>query len=285
MDNNLQTIDAEMNNIVDAFSADDNLALMQASGQHNTGGDRREGLSRLNINYDTETEDGQTLTRGDWKMFYDGEYVYTKEVYLRPILRTFEWSQFNAEEGNFSCKSVQKPTMTGDFPDTEGGSKCGRLLSSDEEKLGEDDPLRLKSRSAVCNQVIYGIASGDFVKGNGEKVKVEGHPVVAYFKRSGFIPISSFINSLTKQRKIMQKCVIKIGTQRQKKGSVTFWIPVPSLSSETDITDNDKELMKKFAETVKSHNENIMNQYRDAVKLVSPAKDDDLAGDFNVAHA
>ena len=61
MDNNLQTISTEMDQIVDAFSADDATALMQASGQ-NIGGDRREGLSRLNINYDTETEDGHTLT-------------------------------------------------------------------------------------------------------------------------------------------------------------------------------------------------------------------------------
>jgi len=284
MDNNLQTISTEMDQIVDAFSADDATALMQASGQ-NIGGDRREGLSRLNINYDTETEDGHTLTRGDWKMFYEGEYIYAKEVFLQPILRTFEWSLFNAEEGNFSCKSIQKPTMTGDFPDTDGGTKCGRLPVDEEEKLKDDDPVRLRSRSAVCNQVIYGMISGSFVKGNKEKIEVKNHPVISYFKRSGFVPISSFIQTLTRQKKIMQKCVIKIGTQRQKKGSVTYWIPVPSLSSETEINDTDKELMKKFAETVKAHNENIMNQYRDAVKLISPAKDDDLAGDFSAANA
>ena len=284
MDNNLQTISTEMDQIVDAFSADDATALMQASGQ-NIGGDRREGLSRLNINYDTETEDGHTLTRGDWKMFYEGEYIYAKEVFLQPILRTFEWSLFNAEEGNFSCKSIQKPTMTGDFPDTDGGTKCGRLSVDEEEKLKDDDPVRLRSRSAVCNQVIYGMISGSFVKGNKEKIEVKNHPVISYFKRSGFVPISSFIQTLTRQKKIMQKCVIKIGTQRQKKGSVTYWIPVPRLSSETEINDTDKELMKKFAETVKAHNENIMNQYRDAVKLISPAKDDDLAGDFSAANA
>ena len=284
MDNNLQTISTEMDQIVDAFSADDATALMQASGQ-NIGGDRREGLSRLNINYDTETEDGHTLTRGDWKMFYEGEYIYAKEVFLQPILRTFEWSLFNAEEGNFSCKSIQKPTMTGDFPDTDCGTKCGRLSVDEEEKLKDDDPVRLRSRSAVCNQVIYGMISGSFVKGNKEKIEVKNHPVISYFKRSGFVPISSFIQTLTRQKKIMQKCVIKIGTQRQKKGSVTYWIPVPSLSSETEINDTDKELMKKFAETVKAHNDNIMNQYRDAVKLISPAKDDDLAGDFSAANA
>lgn len=284
MDNNLQTIDTEMNQIVDAFSSDDTKALMEITGQGST--NKSEGLSRININYDTETEDGVTLTRGDWKVFVSGEYLYAKEVFFRPILRTFEWSLFDADEGAFSCKSVQKPTLAGDFPDTEGGSKCGRLSASDEEKLKDDDPMRLRSRSAVCNQVLYGMVSGTYKKATGEEVVLENHPVVAYFKRSGFLPMSNFINSLTKQKKIMQKVWIKLATSKQKKGSVIFWIPVPTLSSECEITDDDKALMKKFAETVKAHNQTIMEQYRQTAKLKSPAEDDNLAGDFdNVANA
>ena len=45
------------------------------------------------------------------------------------------------ELGNFKCKSVQKPTMSGDFPDTEGGNKCGRLSPQEEEKLSDDVQL------------------------------------------------------------------------------------------------------------------------------------------------
>jgi hypothetical protein len=273
-----------MNQIVDAFSSDDTKTLMEMTGQGST--NKSEGLSRININYDTETEDGVTLTRGDWKVFVSGEYLYAKEVFFRPILRTFEWSLFDADEGAFSCKSVQKPTLAGDFPDTEGGSKCGRLSASDEEKLKDDDPMRLRSRSAVCNQVLYGMVSGTYKKATGEEVVLENHPVVAYFKRSGFLPMSNFINSLTKQKKIMQKVWIKLATSKQKKGSVIFWIPVPTLSSECEITDDDKALMKKFAETVKAHNQTIMEQYRQTAKLKSPAEDDNLAGDFdNVANA
>ena len=106
-------------------------SLMNLTGQSTTS-KSNQGLSRLNINYDVETEDGQTLTRGDWKMMYEGEMVYAKSVLIRPILRTYEWSVFDPELGNFKCKSVQKPTMSGDFPDTEGGNKCGRLSPQEE---------------------------------------------------------------------------------------------------------------------------------------------------------
>jgi hypothetical protein len=282
MDTNVQTMNTEIDNIVGSFSNDDIESLMSLTGQ-STVSKSNQGLSRLNINYDVETEDGQTLTRGDWKMMYEGEMVYAKSVLIRPILRTYEWSVFDPELGNFKCKSVQKPTMSGDFPDTEGGNKCGRLSPQEEEKLSDDDPVKLQSRTAVCNQVLYCVISGNFVKGNKEAVKIESHPVVAYFKKSGFVPMKNFIESLTKQKKIMQKCWINMATAKQKKGSVTYWTPVPTLKSETDITDQDKELMKKFAETVKAANQSVLEQSRDASKLQIVEADENLANDFNAS--
>ena len=280
MDTNVQTMNTEIDNIVGSFSNDDIESLMNLTGQ-STVSKSNQGLSRLNINYDIETEDGHTLTRGDWKMMYEGEMVYAKSVLIRPILRTYEWSVFDPELGNFKCKSVQKPTMSGDFPDTEGGNKCGRLSPQEEEKLSDDDPVKLQSRTAVCNQVLYCVISGNFVKGNKEAVKIDSHPVVAYFKKSGFVPMKNFIESLTKQKKIMQKCWINMATAKQKKGSVTYWTPVPTLKSETDITDQDKELMKKFAETVKAANQSVLEQSRDYSKLQVVDADDSLANDFN----
>ena len=280
MDNNLQTMTDEMDNIVSSFDSDDTDAFMQLSGQGKAP-KVSQGLSRININYDVETEDGKTLTRGDWKMMYEGEMIYAKTVILRPILRTFEWSVFDPDQNSFSCKSVQKPSLSGDFPDTEGGNKCGRLSAEDEERLKDDDPTKLRSRSAVCNQVLYSVISGDFKRGNGEAVRVDNHPVVAYFKRSGFVPIRNFIDSLTKQKKIMQKCNISLGTAKQKKGSVQYWIPVPTLDSETTISEEDKALMKKFADTVKAHNQNVLEQSRESVKLVNNTDEDSLADDFN----
>ena len=278
------TIGNEMDQLVSAFNDDDTATFMELTGQAKATSSNT-GLSRLNINYDTETDDGVALTRGSWKMFVDGEYIYAKEVYIRPILRTFEWSVWDMEQGTFSCKSVQKPTLSGEFPDTQAGNKCGRLPKKEEEILSDDDPLKLKSRSATCNQVIYGQVSGDFVKANGDPAKMDNHPFVAYFKRSGFKPIREFIDGLTRQKKIMQKVVIKLATGRVKSGSVVYYIPVPSLHKEVEVLDTDKTLMKDFSETVKAHNENVLNQFREAQKLISPSEEQDLSADFNVKSA
>ena len=277
------TIGNEMDQLVSAFNDDDTATFMELTGQAKA--TSNVGLPRLNINYETETDDGVALTRGMWKMFLDGEFIYAKDVLIRPILRTFEWSVYDMEQGMFSCKSVQKPTLAGEFPDSLAGNKCGRLSLKEEETLHEDDPLKIKSRSAVCNQVIYGQITGDFTKADGTKVDIKDKPFVSYFKRSGFRPIRDFIDSLTRQKKIMQKVVIKLTTSRMKSGSVVYYVPVPTLHSEVQVSDTDKALMKNFSETVKAHNENVLNQHREALKLISPSEEQDLSADFNVKSA
>lgn len=279
----MTTIGNEMDQLVSAFSDDDTATFMELTGQAKS--TSNVGLPRLNINYDTETDDGVALTRGSWKMFLDGEFLYAKEVFIRPILRTFEWSVYDMEQGTFTCKSVQKPTLSGEFPDTLAGNKCGRLSAKEEELLSDDDPLKVKSRSAVCNQVIYGQVSGAFTKADGTKVDVKDKPFVSYFKRSGFKPIRDFIDSLTRQKKIMQKVMIKLTTSRVKSGSVIYYIPVPTLHSEVQVSDSDKALMKDFSETVKAHNENVLIQHREAQKLISPSEEQDLSADFDAKSA
>ena len=286
--NEVMEMDNDLDSIVAAMSSDNVEEMMKLTGQ---GGavTERVGLPRLNINYDQETDDGHNLTRGDWKMYLDGRFIFAREVKLRAMLRTYEYSMWDAEanegKGGFSCKSVQKTSFGGMFPDTQGGNKCGRLTRDEEDALDKDDPRYLTSRAVVCNQVIYGRISGDFNEADGTSCVVTDEPVIAYFKRSGFKPISDFIQSLTKQNKLMAQTSILLRTNKQKKGSVTYWTPMPTFDSTVSITDADKELMGTFAETVKGHNENVMNGHREATKLMSDDADIDLAADFADADA
>ena len=82
----------------------------------------------------------------------------------------------------------------------------------------------------VCNQVIYGKLTGDFVDADGNGVQIKDQPIISYFKRSGFKPVADFIDTLNKQKKVMQKCIANFSTQKNKKGSVTYWTPSVSLA-------------------------------------------------------
>ena len=279
---NLAALD-DVDKLVQAFEAGDDQALMEATGQ-STGGNRQVGLPRININYDAEDEDGKSLTRGEWKMMYEGKMVYAPSVDIQILLRTYEYSVWDQETGSFSNKSVQKTLLSGDFPDSLGGNKCGRLTRDQEDALSKDDPAYLHSRSVVCNQVIYGKLTGDFVDADGNSFQIKDQPIISYFKRSGFKPVADFIDTLNKQKKVMQKCIANFSTQKNKKGSVTYWTPAVSLGKTTDIKEADKDLMRMFGDTVKAHNETITNQYREAVKMVVTNDESDLASDFVDVH-
>ena len=279
---NLAALD-DVDKLVQAFEAGDDQALMEATGQ-STGGNRQVGLPRININYDAEDEDGKPLTRGEWKMMYEGKMVYAPSVDIQILLRTYEYSVWDQETGSFSNKSVQKTLLSGDFPDSLGGNKCGRLTRDEEDALSKDDPAYLHSRSVVCNQVIYGKLTGDFVDADGNRIQIKDQPIISYFKRSGFKPVADFIDTLNKQKKVMQKCIANFSTQKNKKGSVTYWTPAVSLGKTTDIKEADKDLMRMFGDTVKAHNETVTNQYREAVKMVVTNDESDLASDFVDVH-
>ena len=279
----IQEMYSEMDALVAALQNDNTEELKKLTGQGDGGGDRV-GLPRLGINYDQENDDGNSLTRGHWKIFLDGEFLYAPEVKIQSLMRMFEYSMWDAEanegRGGFSCKSVQKPSFGGTFPDTEGGNKCGRLTRDEEEKLNDQDPAYLKSRAVICNQVIYGTISGTFKNGAGKEVKVDKKPMIAYFKKSGFKPIADFIGGLGRQDKVMAHCEITLRTHKNKKGSVTYWTPVPTLSGTVGLSEDDKHLVVKFDQTIRAHNESVLQEFKEAQKLLLSEDDSDLASDF-----
>jgi hypothetical protein len=278
MGNEIEMINDDLNNFLTAFDEGNEKALMEMSGQADGDSKPKMGLPRLTINYETETDDGTLLPRGAWRIWNGSGVVYADDVQIRPLLRTFEWSVWDQEEGRFSCKSVQKNKLGGEFPDTLGGNKCGRLSKQEEEALSPDDPQVLLSRSVNCNQVIYGIMDAPKAQdAQGVETPIEAMPFVAYFKRSGFRPVSDFIQKQLTDRKIMmQKAVINFTTEKQKNGGVVYWTPKLSLVKEVSITDSDKELMKKFGETVVAHNESVFEEYKQAQKAMSNPADIDL---------
>lgn len=279
MSNELQTVNDDLNTFLTAFEEGNESALMEMSGQADGEAKPKMGLPRLTINYETETDDGISLRRGSWRIWNGSAVTYADTVQIRPLLRTYEWSVWDQEEGKFSCKSVQKNKLSGDFPDTSGGNKCGRLSRQEEEALGQDDPRVLLSRSVNCNQVIYGVLDApEAALADGTAAPIEAMPFVAYFKRSGFRPVSDFIQKqLTDRKIIMQKAVIEFTTEKQKNGGVIYWTPKLSLVKEVSISDTDRELMKKFGETVIAHNESVFDDYKAAQKANASADDIDLS--------
>jgi len=279
--NDLVNVNDVFDNIMKAAEQGDTAQLMALSGQ-TTDEAPKQGLSRLNINYETETDEGVTLKKGAWKLYHNGEFIYADKVLFRPLVRTYEWSTWDPEEGRFASRSVQTPSLNNRFPDTTGGDKCGRLTKSEEESLGSDHPSVLASRAATCNQVFYATITMTGKTADGREVSLADYPVVSYFKRSGFRPAREAIETITEKKKAMSEVVFELSTERKKQGSVTYFVPV--FKDTGDIVKTDKssmDLMKTFYETIKASNNTILEQYREALKLQKTSEEKDLEADFN----
>jgi hypothetical protein len=277
MENDMGT-DLEM--VMNEFSvdiSDDKDALLAALGQDGVAESKQSSLASLRINYDADTEEGHTLKRGTWKVWNGSENVYADSVVINPMLRTFEYSIYDQEEGAFTCRSVQRKKMTEAFPDNSGGMKCGRLTRSEEQDLAEDDPRLLLSKSVTCNIIIYGqLDMKDAVNAAGEASPVENLPFVGYFKRSGFRPMNDFIQQ--KLGKIpLPTALVELKTKRMANGGVTYWIPQPELVKEVSFTPERKELMQKFLDTVGAANAKILGEHKEALKQLMSDEDVDLA--------
>ena len=138
MSTEISTVDATLDGLVSAFSEGNEERLMALTGQDD--GATKNLLPKLAINYDTDTEDGKSLKKGTWRIMHDGRFVYSDNVIIRPFMRTFFWSLWDSEEGRSVSSSIQKTVMSGDFPDSAGGNKCGRLAKDEVESLPDDDP-------------------------------------------------------------------------------------------------------------------------------------------------
>ena len=273
----LATIDNAFDGMLEAVKSGNTEDLMKLTGQ----GDEdvpKQGLSRMNINYTDETDEGIALKKGVWKMYYEGEFVYADKVDFRALMRTYEWSVWDQDEGKFASRSVQAPSLEYQFPDTTGGFKCGRLTKSEEEQLGEDHPSTLASRLATCNQVFYAVVSMNGKTAEGTEVQIKDYPVMTYFKKSGFRPAREAIQKLDK--KPMQEVVFELTTKRNKQGSVVYYTPVFTRKGEAKLDEATFEMIEMFKETIKASNSNILNQHKEALKAKASEEEVDLAADF-----
>ena len=270
--------------VTDEFAidiSDDKNALLAALGQDGVTEQKQSGPASLRINYDADTEEGHTLKRGTWKVWNGKENVYSDSVLINPMLRTFEYSIYDQEEGAFTCRSVQRKKLQEAFPDNSGGMKCGRLTRNEEQGLSEDDPRLLLSKSVTCNIILYGqLDMPNAVNAAGEASPVENLPFVGYFKRSGFRPINDFIQNNLGNKIPLPTALIELKTKRMANGGVTYWIPQPSLVKEVSFSPERKELMQKFMDTVSAANSKIIGEHKEAMKQNMTSEDVDLSARF-----
>lgn len=268
-DTNALAVPTDFNTLSDA-------ELMKLTGQTDGGGGQGSVLGRLTINYQTEDENDKPLPRGHFVLPVDGDKVYAKEVTFRPFIRLYAYSYWDNSEEEFTS-SVQMPSLGDQFADSKGSYKCGKLSREEVEKLPENDPQRIIQSAIKCNQVIYGVATLTGKKSDEQEVNVKEVPCVLYAKGTNYLPFSSALSGLAKQKKPMIRTNLMLSTKKQKSGGNTYFSINIKTGSTVDLSDTDKELLKEFMVAIKSVNESVMEKHRSAIKSKTKDGDHSLA--------
>ena len=267
-DTNALAIPADFNSISDT-------ELMKLTGQTENGG-HGSVLSRLSINYQTEDENDKPLPRGHFVLPIDGDNVYAKEVTFRPFIRLYAYSYWDNSEEEFTS-SVQMPSLGDQFADSRGTYKCGKLSREEIERLPDNDPQRVIQSSIKCNQVLYGVATLSGKKSDEQEMKVKEVPCTFYAKGVNYIPFSTMLSGLVKQKKPMIRTNLMLSTKKQKSGGNTYFSVGIKTGSTVELSDTDKDLLKEFMVAIKAVNESVMEKHRSAVKSKTKDGDHSLA--------
>ena len=267
-DTNALAIPTDFNSISDT-------ELMKLTGQTENGG-HGSVLGRLSINYQTEDENDKPLPRGHFVLPIDGDNVYAKEVTFRPFIRLYAYSYWDNSEEEFTS-SVQIPSLGDQFADSRGTYKCGKLSREEIERLPDNDPQRVIQSSIKCNQVLYGVATLSGKKSDEQEMKVKEVPCTFYAKGVNYIPFSTMLSGLVKQKKPMIRTNLMLSTKKQKSGGNTYFSVGIKTGSTVELSDTDKDLLKEFMVAIKAVNESVMEKHRSAVKSKTKDGDHSLA--------
>ena len=275
-DTNLTTVE-DLNSI-----STENLAAMM--GQVGLGKPVNAGIPRLAIEQMAENDEGERLPKGNIRLRVDGvDYYFDKDPLVRLYARYFAYDAFNAENPKESPRTVMKPSLKDDFPDSKGGNKCGKLSAQEVDALPKDSSLLAAQKAIKCTQIVYGyVHSGTAKTIEGQEQDMSGTPFVWSVRGSAFQPIWNYIAKLG-QKTIMFSRVVEIRTKRNKMGSVTYFTPELEDIETLPLNDDDVGRINTIMEDIKKYNDRIVSQHKEHLKDKLTSSELDVSDSLEVA--
>ena len=241
------------------------------------------GLPRLAIEQDTESDSGEALPKGHYRLRSGDHTFHVKSPVVRFFVRYFTYDLWNAENPEDSIRSVMKASLRDEFPDSSGGMKSGKLSKKEAETLTPNSIEAAKQKLIKTTQVIYGIIhEGVGVTVDGEEQDLKGTPFIYSARGSAYVPVSDHIKKLG-SRKIMFSILTKLATQRHKNGAVVYYSPVLIEGDTVKIDSKDMEQLKLFFDDIEKYNSRILKSYNEHQKAVLTSEELDIDRELEVA--
>jgi len=238
---------------------------MKAIGQDD-GTSTSDGIPRLSINRNPEDDNGNKLPVGEFSVFDTtlGKVAYGKPVTFRPFLSGMQYMNYSPDKGEYVNRSIIFSSHKDEAIDMLGGVNCGKVPYKDRDQLTPEQ--QVEQRTIRCYRLVYGLVSFGGKLADGSVHNVNELPALYRVSGTAFLPVSNAIKSLKDSGKLMFKCTLKLDTERQKRGGNTFYVPVitPNSNTQIEFTSKDNDTLTVFKDAIDKENQEVISAYKKA---------------------
>lgn len=239
--------------------------IMKAIGQDD-GTSTSDGIPRLSINRNPEDDNGNKLPVGEFSVFDTtiGKVAYGKPVTFRPFLSGMQYMNYSPDKGEYINRSIIFSSHKDEAIDMLGGVNCGKVPYKDRDQLTPEQ--QVEQRTIRCYRLVYGLVSFKGKLADGSVHNVDELPALYRVSGTAFLPVSNAIKSLKDSGKLMFKCTLKLDTERQKRGGNTFYVPVitPNSNTQIEFTSKDNDTLTVFKGAIDNENQEVISAYKKA---------------------
>ena len=239
--------------------------IMKAIGQDD-GTNTGDGIPRLSINRNPEDDNGNKLPVGEFSVFDTtaGKVAYGKPVTFRPFLSGMQYMNYSPDKGEYVNRSIIFSSHKDEAIDMLGGVNCGKVPYKERDQLTPEQ--QVEQRTIRCYRLVYGLVSFGGKLADGSVHNVDELPALYRVSGTAFLPVSNAIKSLKDSGKLMFKCTLKLDTERQKRGGNTFYVPVitPNSNTQIEFTSKDNDILTVFKDAIDKENQEVISAYKKA---------------------
>lgn len=219
----------------------------------------------------------------------DDTMAYSKSVTIQPYVQRFSYKRYvqstSPDSKGFYHKTVMADNLNNDLHDNRGTFNCGKPAGyiKDFKALSEDMQALIKSIRRV--RVIFGLITlDDPVDDSGNSIKVDSNIpfIFEVDNRTSYTTSGIPFDKLSKLHHLPYQYTMKFTTEAQTipTGAVYYTVVASLNPSSTKVPEANVEVATSFLEWINSHNDYIMNDYKEHSKNKMSDDDIDIVDDF-----
>ncbi len=230
-------------------------------------------LQRIRINRDPLNDDEKDVPIGTYVVYSSehSELLYFNQLSVKPILSRFQYRVWDNDAGNYSNQSVQFAQWDHDKSDEKGGQACGKITGKAKKDLTDAEVEDQKS--IKCARILYGLASGTGTNVDGVVCEMTDEPFAYFAQSSSYSIMDGAIQAISRKHEKLLERHFTMTSERKKKGSNTYYVPVISIDTERHDYQNDAlkfDMYLRFKDHAKLESDAVMEKYVDAHKVDIP---------------